>query len=830
MALLQRFSFILLFATLIGCGGSSGGFDETTGEGDGSTPDAITISLAISDRNLSQSTPQTLTVSVMQGNTPVYDKLVTFSISNEDLASFSTDVNTSSTDVNGQAEIGLLVGESSGDGSITATVDGVDSNSITFSSAGDGAIQDDTTLILEISARNLSQSTPQALTATMMQGGSPVSDQLITFTISNDELASFDAEFNTRSTNEMGKAEIGLLAGTSAGDGSVIATVNGVSSNAITFSSAGDGGVTLILTISGENVSQATPQTLTAILMQGTTPISTKLVTFSISNADLASFSTDVNTSSTNLDGEAEIGLIVGASSGDGSITASAEGVSSNSVTFKSAGDSDVVGEPVASAVSLFASSQQIASSGDDEITLISIAKDENNNLVEGVTVSFSATSGQIEVIDSITGTNGQATAILRTNNEPTNRLITVTSSSGQVIDSVDVQVIGTTINLTGSSSLAINDENSFFIEVLNSNSEAIPNARVELSLNPPISGDTAVITVADSVITDITGQASFTVTGTTGGTNTLVVSALGVVTEHEITVQADSFLFSSFNNGQGPVTPDDNKLSDVLLSDTATIELTWQRSNVAVADGTNVNFTSTRGIVSPSSTTTINGKASTTITSNNAGKALVTVTGTDDGVTLSNQLEFEFVAGTVAIIDAQASPNSIAANGETSTISVVVKDADGNLVKGKTIDSPRVILVYNNTQKPRNETPITKCTNIKSVQTCGFGPKRPFNSDSFSPFSKTSKCNLLLGQVINLTPVHDFEGYKLKKSAFFELNNKNYIAVKSGDNIDIININLFGSIGDEYYFSTESDIENKQGLISSVSILQGYLLHLGTE
>jgi hypothetical protein len=90
---------------------------------------------------------------------------------------------------------------------------------------------------------------------------------------------------------------------------------------------------------------------------------------------------------------------------------------------------------------------------------------------------------------------------------------------------------------------------------------------------------------------------------------------------------------------------------------------------------------------VTPSTATIVDGKVTTSIVSTNAGIALVTAVGSDNGITLTNQLEFEFVAETVATIDAQASPTSIAPNGDTSTISVVVKDINGNLVKGKTID-----------------------------------------------------------------------------------------------------------------------------------------------
>ena len=134
-------------------------------------------------------------------------------------------------------------------------------------------------------------------------------------------------------------------------------------------------------------------------------------------------------------------------------------------------------------------------------------------------------------------------------------------------------------------------------------------------------------------------------------------------------------------------VEPADGSLPDVLLSDAATIELTWNQSNSPIADGTEVNFTSTRGTVTPSTATIVDGKVTTSIVSTNAGIALVTAVGSDNGITLTNQLEFEFVAETVATIDAQASPTSIAPNGDTSTISVVVKDINGNLVKGKTID-----------------------------------------------------------------------------------------------------------------------------------------------
>ena len=79
------------------------------------------------------------------------------------------------------------------------------------------------------------------------------------------------------------------------------------------------------------------------------------------------------------------------------------------------------------------------------------------------------------------------------------------------------------------------------------------------------------------------------------------------------------------------------------------------------------------------------------TLTSNNAGKALVSFIGSDNvngkDIKLSNQLEFEFFADTADSLIAQTSTSTIAPDGQTSTISVIVRDISDNLVKNKTVD-----------------------------------------------------------------------------------------------------------------------------------------------
>ncbi|MEW6991088.1 Ig-like domain-containing protein [Colwelliaceae bacterium 6441] len=453
--------------------------------------------------------------------------------------------------------------------------------------------------------------------------------------------------------------------------------------------------ITISLTISPDNttVSEATPLTISAKVMQGDKAISGKLVSFSIDDPELAFFS-DNGSMPTGSDGVAEITLYTGSQGGGGQITASIDdGDVINTITFTSAGDGNTGGEIKVATVSLFANTQQIASSGADEITLTAIVKDIDNNLMEGARVIFSADSGDILPEAEFTGPEGRIKATLSTLNAPENRTIQITAISDLVEDSVNVQVVGTTVSLTGSSSLAINDESQYSVVVLDSDGNAIAEEEIILSLTnqstESASGAVAELTIPSSVTTDYTGHAKVNVTGNSGGTNSIVASALGVSSTKKVAVQADSFLFTDFDNNNGvKVDPSLNSpIPDVLLSDAASVTLTWTRNGVAVPDGTAVNFTATRGLLTAKSATTVNGRVSAEITSSNAGKSLVTFSGVDGNIVLNNQISFEFIAETVSTLVAQASPNSIGPNQQTSTISVVARDMNGNLVKNKTVD-----------------------------------------------------------------------------------------------------------------------------------------------
>lgn len=97
----------------------------------------------------------------------------------------------------------------------------------------------------------------------------------------------------------------------------------------------------------------------------------------------------------------------------------------------------------------------------------------------------------------------------------------------------------------------------------------------------------------------------------------------------------------------------------------------------------------SSRGSVNNNSTTTNSqGVASVSVVADNAGIASVTATGVDsEGNEVSAKVLIEFVATLANSIVVDATPDSIGPGGQTSTITAVVRDASGNLVKNKLIN-----------------------------------------------------------------------------------------------------------------------------------------------
>jgi len=119
MALLQRLSFLFVFAALVGCGGSGDGDLSRTETPDGGESTASTVSLSISETTVTGAAPVTVTAKVMQGSSPVVNRAVTFTTN---LGAFSPSSGSALTDGNGDATITLTAGSVRGAGEISASI------------------------------------------------------------------------------------------------------------------------------------------------------------------------------------------------------------------------------------------------------------------------------------------------------------------------------------------------------------------------------------------------------------------------------------------------------------------------------------------------------------------------------------------------------------------------------------------------------------------------------------------------------------------------------------------------------------------------------------
>jgi hypothetical protein len=332
-----------------------------------------------------------------------------------------------------------------------------------------------------------------------------------------------------------------------------------------------------------------------------------------------------------------------------------------------------VPGQAAVGSLTLLTSSPQISSDGGGNATISALVRDANNNVMEDISVIFSANSGGLAVSQPpTTNSSGVVTAILTTAGDRSNRTITINGiAGGSAQATVSVDVVGTSIQINGPASIPSGQTANYTAVLSDANSNGIPNSTLTVT---SASGNT--ITLA-STTTDSAGELDFTVTGAVAGADTLTASALGATGLLTFDVSSDSYTF---------VTPDPaGPLTEIDLGDEADIEVSW-----LAGAGLNVTFATSRGGFTDCAATPIAGTvaadgvgtAALCVTSNNAGPAVITATN-QSGTSI--QANVEFVATTPAAIELQINPATIRTNGQ-SQITAVVRDANGNLVKNQTV------------------------------------------------------------------------------------------------------------------------------------------------
>jgi len=646
------------------------------------------------------------------------------------------------TDDNGFATLALSVGDVSGVGILKTTFSDGKTVETIFQSAGDKpapVVENDyiiTAALLDdanLPASTLSSTTSLNLQVTLNNNGTPVPGEVVTISISDETFASLSG--TTLTTDTSGQATITLTGGSEAGQGTITIVANNNDLDAqdvnVPFRSLG-----VVETGSSEFIYEAylvpsstpyedyagiTASTLTTIsateigkiLVQYTqedaTPVNRSLVTVSLddTSSSLATLSNDLGTILTDENGFAVISLAATNISGAGYVQVAFEDGTTSRIAFVSTGGGNQEPPPNIGKVKLEVSNVQLASSGSDQVDLFAYVIDNEQNLMEGIEVSFTSDTGAIQVVNSVTGANGIATAKLNTFNNPTTRTIEVEAfvaghandedetGEGENCDNADhikcVDVTGTTIKITGSNSIVIGDKVDMTVVLLDSDGNGIPQRKVYLSSTALNSLTKADDTNLDNDVngnflnTDSTGSALFKFNAESSTPDTIVASALGESGELAVSVSSDSFVIGNLQVNGADVTNDEVPLSG------GNFTLTWQR-NSAPFDG-DVLFSLTRGKVVNGADSNIDitsavptgadGQVTVGVVSSDAGPAILTATA--DGVSAS--YEFEFVAETAHQLTMQSSPASIGPNGQKSTISAKVYDKDGNAVKNRPVN-----------------------------------------------------------------------------------------------------------------------------------------------
>jgi hypothetical protein len=350
------------------------------------------------------------------------------------------------------------------------------------------------------------------------------------------------------------------------------------------------------------------------------------------------------------------------------------------SVTASAGGQSAQVSVGVVNtqqSITLLTNATQIPSNNSTPATITAIVRNASNALLSGTMVTFSATSGAIvatqtpagagatpPVTAGTTDANGAAQAALSTPGDNQNRSITVTATAGTSSATIVVSVVGTKLTISGPASLIQGSQGTYTVSLVDSAGAGIDNQTVTLA---SANGNT----LSAASVTTVAGQATFQVTAVNSGTDSITASALGLQASQKVTVSSQNFTFTA---------PAAN--ASISLGQSVAVTVNWKSNGVPVA-GQTVNFSATRGtLTAATAVTDANGNATVMISSSTSGPALLAASATG----VSAQQQVSFVATTPSQIAIQASPDTIATQGQ-STITAIVRDAQNNLVQGQTVN-----------------------------------------------------------------------------------------------------------------------------------------------
>ncbi len=309
----------------------------------------------------------------------------------------------------------------------------------------------------------------------------------------------------------------------------------------------------MILEASPDSI-EATPGRSCTIKATMTTAAGTPVpagtyVTFTTTLGTFGTGGNQIQAKTIDATGVASVSLIAGSSPGTTIVTARSNNVSQQvSVAFTAT-------SPVPSSLSLSLSKTTVMTSASDSAAVTASVKDQSNALLTGVTVSFSADSGQLDASSAQTGetgdARGKATVTFSTPDNKANRLVAVTARAGSLTAVAHVQARGTEVLLNASTTnLKLGDDPvTLTVSVRDADTSPVANAPVTLTAEP--AGRVALS--AESGTTDSGGDLQVLVTALTTGAVTITAESLGARASREFPVSDPTQDFSIISPTENP-------------------------------------------------------------------------------------------------------------------------------------------------------------------------------------------------------------------------------------------------------------------------------------
>jgi Bacterial Ig-like domain (group 1) len=371
--------------------------------------------------------------------------------------------------------------------------------------------------------------------------------------------------------------------------------------------------------------------------------------------------------------------------------TLSAQGLTAGTVITVTATSGSITGKTTVTVatsqqtLTLTTSVPQIPSApGSSPATIKALVVDGSNKVIAGVPVNFQATSGALSITQGTTDATGTAIATLSAGTSSQNRSITVTATAGTSSSTIQVAVIGTTLTLSGPTSLVQGAQANFTATLSDSGGTGIIGQPITLT---SIKGNTI---APASVTTGALGSATFVLTAANAGADTLTASGYGGALVSS--PQALSVSNQSFTVTVTPTAPVTTSTIPVGIANAVPVTVTWTATGTGQT-GT-VNFATSRGTITPASVTVTGGTMaqSVTVYSSSAGPATISATAVQSGVTVATaQAQVSFVApvSTAAAISIQANPSRVATQGQSTVVATVVDNStpSPNPVLGATVN-----------------------------------------------------------------------------------------------------------------------------------------------